>query len=253
MKKVLLIGLVVVVVGVAVVFVVWSLRAPDVDEPVIQDAQAVVEKALEPQKASPEPVTLAPLEFEAIPPTEQPAPGEEAAADAPDSTPAPSRDGVRMTPGQVFAVINGAPLIAEQLIPPSKFKRDKPMVLSKDVLTEVLDRSISRELILQEAVAQDLELDDRERKQLEDMYRHLTSNPLNLQGGATLRELNALGNVDDASFHVRDKAARLLQNAFLRQAGEQDTLDARMALRDSLWDKATIEVVDTTGGASTAQ
>ena len=235
-------AILVVVCAVAIV-AVYQARRGEAPEPVaVEDARVVVAKILEPRTPPPEPVELSTLEFAAVPalePIGEPTP-------EPEAPPGVVREAVprvRVSAKQALAVVNGVPLTGEQLMPPGRFGKSGSVEMSPEVLEQVLERSIQRELILQEADVQGIALSERDLKQLEDTYRHLTSNPLNMQGGGEVTDLNVRGDQEDAEFHVRDKAARLLQVEFLKQAGEPDTAEARKAFRDRLRSAATIETV----------
>ncbi len=125
-------------------------------------------------------------------------------------------------------------------MPPGKFKEDGSLDIPPDVLADVLQRSIQRELILEEATTRGLELGTEYQQQLDDMYQHLTGNPLNLEGGWSIKSLNVRGSGDDADFHVRDKAARIFQDELLYQDGQSNTAATRGALRERLWSGANV-------------
>jgi hypothetical protein len=251
MNKAKLIGLGVLVVLGAAVGLLWLSRwrqpvAPPVPAVTAQEAVA---KVLAPRKAPAEPVAVSSLAVELVPapePAVEPSPGE-GVGEATVAGPM-----VKVGAKQVLAVVNGIPLTGAQVMPPGRFKGGDSMALSPEVLEEVLERSIQRELILQAAVAQGVALDERNLKQLEEMYLHLTGNPLNLKGGWTLGDMDVQGDVQDALFHLRDKASRLLQLELLRKAGTADTAEARQALREQLRSAATIEKAGTAAPAQPA-
>jgi hypothetical protein len=91
---------------------------------------------------------------------------------------------------------------------------------------------------------QGIALSEQDWKRLADTYLHLTTNPLNVGGGGSVADLHVRGGQDDALFHVRDKAARLLQVKMLREGGQTDTAENRMTLREVLWESAAIETAE---------
>lgn len=201
-----------------------------------EKARAVVEQLFATQ-AIPETVELSPLEFEKTVSVVEP---------GADTNEVEAATGVRVSAEQVLAVVNGVPLTGAKLMPPGRFKKGGSVVLSPDVLAEVLERSINRELILQEAAGQGIALGDLDMRRLADTYVHLTGNPLNMKGGGEVADLNVRGTAEeDALFYALDKAARLLQLQLLKQAGQADTAENRLAFSEELWSSATIEVVDT--------
>ena len=211
-------------------------------EPKPEEVIVAVTKPLEPASES---VTASQLKPETI--TEETAgilgegetQGEKAVE--PDSQTGPV---VKVKADQVLAIVNGVPLPANKVMLPSQFNKEGITTLPPEVLQEVLHRSIQRELILQKADVQGLVPNALQVAQLEKMYEHLTGNPLNLSGGWTIKNLDAMQNANDAIFHVRDKTARLMQMEFLEQAGEQDTAETRNEFREKLWNAATIELVN---------
>ena len=248
MKKnvIIIIGVVVVVVAIAVI-----LQGRRGDEPAVAESgKELVVRILAPQPAPSRPVKVSPLKFETVEVYEEieVAEPEAAAPGVPEPEAEPEAKKVaaaRVSPGQVLAVINGRPLTGAELMPPSRFKKDGTAVLPVEILKEVLERSIERELLFQEAWAREVSLGERQQARLEAMYAHLTGNPLNLPEGQEVAERNVLGGDGDAAFHVREQASRLLQVGFLEQAGQSDTAEARLAFRAQLKSGATIEVVET--------
>lgn len=238
MKKTLsiVVAVVVVVVLVAVYLKVGGKKSA---EP--KSSEDVVKEMLEPRPPPAKKVELSPVEFEMVEVTEvienldEAAPAPEMAAE-PEVVAA-----VRVRPDQVLVIVNGRPLTGKDLMPPGRFKKNGARVVPKEALKEVLERSIERELIFQEAETQGVTLGERGLSQLDGMYEHLTGNPLNLPEGQTVLDL---GNEGDAVFHVREQAARLLQLEFLNQAGEPETAEARLAFRERLKGDADIQVVD---------
>lgn len=218
-----------------------SVKVEDVAPTPDEGTDDVVRQAIKPFERASGPVTIPPLEFESSP---QRTAGMESQGEAGAASNTQPSSIVKVKADQVLAVVNGVPLPANKLMLPSQFNEDGIARMSPEVLQEVVQRSIQRELILQKADVQGMALNTPQVVQLEQMYEHLTSNPLHLGGGWTIKDLNALGNMDDAIFHVRDKAARLVQMAFLQQAGQADTAEARGEFRKTLWNEATIQMVN---------
>lgn len=142
---------------------------------------------------------------------------------------------------QVLAVVNGVAVTGEMMMPAGRFKEGKETTMPEEVYKEVLERAINRELIFSGAQARGLELGEEQLKQLEGVYGHLTSNPLNVAGGGEPLDLHAGGSATDMLFHVRDKAARLLQVEMLKGMGMEDTAEGRRELAEQLRRGATIQ------------
>lgn len=215
-------------------------------------ARSNKERELRIQQATPgpaivptQPVKLDPLVFETIEledpvvdlteTTEQVV--QEAVESAPVSRMVPA---VRLNPFQVLALVNGRPLTAAHLMPARNFRKAGTTTLPAAVLAEVLDRAIQRELIFQEAETQGVALDERQQAQLDSTFQHLTGNPLKLPEGQAVIDT---GSAEDAAFYVQTQQARLLQIEVLKQKGQPDTAEARMALQASLSAAANIETV----------
>ena len=240
--------LLIAVVGLAILAVYRAeQRKPQIEEAVspveapaepAEEARALVVKILEPREI-PETVALSRLEVDTPVAVEGVETQEVGTAEVEAGV------GIRVGAESVLAVVNGVPLTGAQLMPLSRFGTNDQVVLSSDVLAEVLERSINRELIMQEAIVQGIALDEQDLKRLAGTYLHLTGNPLDLGGSGSVEDLNVRGGQDDALFHVRDNAARLLQCQILKQVGEADTAENRMALSEELRNAATIETAQT--------
>lgn len=239
MKKSISTGIAVIA-AVVLAVLLFSRGGQEPEPAAVETGKEVVARILAPRPAPAKPVKLSVLEFETVEVEDEIVESEaaEAAAEAPVARVVP---GVRLSPDQVLASVNGQPLTAVQLMPARRFKQNGTAVLPTAVLVEVLDRAIQRELLFQEADAQGVELGEREQAQLDSIYQHLTSSPLNLPEGQTVSDV---GSEQDAIFHLTQKAARLLQVEFLRQTGEADTAESRLALRERLNSAANIDIVD---------
>lgn len=240
MKKIGPIGIVILV----VVVVFLLLRGGEEPAPV-DLGNELVTRILAPEPVPRKPAKLSTMTYEMIEVYEE-IEVEEAEAAVPDAEPTPKKvsAAARVSPDQVLAVVNGRPVTGAKLMPPSRFKKTGTAVLPMEILKEALERSIETELIFQEADVQGMVLGERGEAQLNKMFLHLTGNPLSLPEGQEVVERNVWGGDEDAAFHVREQASRLLQVGFLEQSGQSDTAEARLAFREQLKNGATIETVE---------
>ena len=185
-----------IVIGALAVVVAAFIFLNRSSEPEIPTApEEVVENIL--KESAPEstrPAKLSTLDFELIEIPDDAAP-EVSEKDGVEELQPKKAAGVKVSGDQVLVVINGQPLTANRLMLPSSFKNGKSLSMPAATLQEVLERSVSRELLLLEAGVQGVELGDRQVTQLEETYRHLTGNPLVLPEG---QDVLNLGVTDDA-------------------------------------------------------
>jgi hypothetical protein len=142
---------------------------------------------------------------------------------------------------QVLAVVNGVPVSGADLMPGSRFKGGAGAAMDAEVWQEVLGRAIDRELMFQAAQAQGVTLTEAQQGELAAIHGHLTGNPLRLQGGETVVDLNVGGEPEDVLFRLRERAARLLQVSLLEKSGLADTSEARQQLIGELRGAAAIQ------------
>lgn len=120
---------------------------------------------------------------------------------APDSV-------LRIRSDAVLAAVNGHALTAGEVLPPGSSNR--PVSLA--VCQYFLKRAIDRELILQTAKAQGLQLDDSQRQQLSNS-KDVREQPAPGQ----VRNLN--GGASEMAFEMQDAEAFMLQTSLLEKSG----------------------------------
>jgi hypothetical protein len=119
---------------------------------------------------------------------------------------------VRLSPGQILATVNGRQITLGDLIPLRGTNTQASQVFSRQTYDYLLQRAIGRELVLQTAKAQGLELTGADQRQLAN--------------ARALRALPEPGQVQRLSldqaqldFEMRDAQAFLLQSALLAGTG----------------------------------
>jgi hypothetical protein len=125
---------------------------------------------------------------------------------------APREGAVRVRAGQVLAVVNGTSLTLADLVPLERDAAGAERAMSPEMYAFLLERAIDRELTLQEARAQGVELDAEQRRNLADMRRR-----------AEAREPGAFDELGrgaaSTEFEQRDFAALMLQSALAVRSG----------------------------------
>ena len=116
---------------------------------------------------------------------------------------------VRVSPGQVLAVVNGRQIRLGDLMP---LRGTNAQALSRQTYDFLLQRAIDRELVLQTAKAQGLEMTDGEKRQLANA-RALRALP---EPGQVQRLTLDQAQLD---FEMRDAEAFLLQSALMAGTG----------------------------------
>lgn len=119
---------------------------------------------------------------------------------------------VRIQAATVLATVNGTPLTLKDLLPLPEDQQNSARVLSAERYTFLLERAVDREIILQQARTQGLELSDGQRAQLEKL--RLRAEVTHSGVFDTLQHDPA-----NAEFEVRDAAALLLQATLAAAAG----------------------------------
>jgi hypothetical protein len=119
---------------------------------------------------------------------------------------------VKIESDAVLATVNGAPVRLADLLPlPSRAEADRP-VLSRERFESLLDRAITREVVVQAARAKGLELTTAQREQLARFKGRVSAVAANTFD--TLQHQSA----NDA-FAEREAVASLLQSSLAEQAG----------------------------------
>lgn len=118
----------------------------------------------------------------------------------------------RVTPGQALASVNGRVITLADLVPLPDAHTNAVQEMSREVYDYFLQRAINRELILQTARAQGLELSTAQRQQLANL-RRLREQP---EPGQVRRLNVSAGQVE---FEVRDAEAFMLQTTLLSRQG----------------------------------
>jgi hypothetical protein len=142
---------------------------------------------------------------------------EKSAHSAPNITRSPaSTNGVdaviHVNANNVLAIVNGRPIKLADLIPLNPARKIQEQEFSATTYKFLLDRAVNRELTLQAAKAQGVELDDSQRQQL-SQYR----GQRNLPEPGLLQQLNV--DASQIDFEVRDAEAFMLQTALLDKSG----------------------------------
>lgn len=118
----------------------------------------------------------------------------------------------RIVADQVVATVNGVGIFGKDLVPFSVGEGPTRKALSPELFDYLLQRAINRELVVQAARAEGVELADAQQQQLEQLRARLEKKDPAVVVPA---------RVDPAKvdFEVRDAAGLLLQAALLQKAG----------------------------------
>jgi hypothetical protein len=112
----------------------------------------------------------------------------------------------------VLAVVNGRAITLADLIPLNPARKIQEQEFSATTYKFLLDRAVNRELTLQAAKVQGVQLDDSQRQQL-SQYRGQRALP----EPGLVQQLNV--DASQIDFEVRDAEAFMLQTALLDKAG----------------------------------
>lgn len=165
-----------------------------------------------PAPAHTSPVASAPIAVPALPPA--PAPAAAKAAKAALQRVSGNGDAamLRIKAGEVLATVNGAPIELKDLLPLPAGKETADQAMPADRYAFLLDRAVDREIALQTAQAQGLDLTESQREQLASLRARSERPAPNLFD-------DLQHNPANADFEARDAAALLLQASLAEKAG----------------------------------
>jgi hypothetical protein len=119
---------------------------------------------------------------------------------------------LRIKAGAVLATVNGTPIELKDLLPLPPGKENAEQMLSAERYAFLLDRAVDREVTLQHARAQNIELTEGQRRQLAGLRARSEKPTANV-----FDDLHH--NPANADFEARDAAALLLQASLAEKAG----------------------------------
>lgn len=119
---------------------------------------------------------------------------------------------LRVKPGEVLATVNGVPLELKDLLPLSPESAATGQILSAERYAFLLERAVDREITLQQARAQCVDLTDWQREQLAKLRARSERPQANVFD-------DLQHNPANADFEERDGTALLLQASLAEQAG----------------------------------
>ena len=119
---------------------------------------------------------------------------------------------LRIKASAVLATINGVPIELKDLLPLPAGKETSDQTMPADRYAFLLDRAVDREITLQSARAQRVDLTESQREQLASLRARGERAPANL-----FDDLHH--NPANADFEARDAAAMLLQTSLADKAG----------------------------------
>ena len=128
-----------------------------------------------------------------------------------DAKPAPAKTAdiiLNLKPDALLASVNGHALTAQNVLPPGA--SDQPISLHD--CEYFLHRAIDRELILETAKSQGVELDESQKQQVEN-FKTMSEN----QGPGVVHDLN--GGPAQLAFEMQDTEAFMLQTSLLERTG----------------------------------
>jgi hypothetical protein len=125
---------------------------------------------------------------------------------------APPAEVVRVVPGKVLAAVNGVEITLKDLMPLPAEKAGMEQTLSAERYGFLLDRAIEREVALQGARRQGIELSTQQRQQLEQLRARSDRTEPGVFD--TVQQ-----NPANTDFAVRDATGLLLQAALAEKAG----------------------------------
>ncbi|MCW5550671.1 MAG: hypothetical protein KIS67_00755 [Verrucomicrobiae bacterium] len=161
----------------------------------------------------------------------------------------------RVNPAQTLATVNGVPITLKDLLPLPPDKAHTEQVMSAEMFAFLLDRAVERELALQVAQAERLELTEPQRRRLAalrergeriapDVFDSVQQNPTNVEfeqrDSAALLLLAALAErAGVPSPHVN---AAQVQAYYLEHQADYGSLPADPAERRSAWEDINLAI-----------
>lgn len=119
---------------------------------------------------------------------------------------------LRIKAGAVLATVNGVPIELKDLLPLPVGKASTGQIMSAERYAFLLDRAVDREITLQTARAQGMDLTESQREKLATLRVRGERPPGNVFDDLQHNPVNA-------DFEARDAAASLLQAALAEKAG----------------------------------
>lgn len=119
---------------------------------------------------------------------------------------------VRVRPSHVLGTVNGVKVSLADLTGQKSDPADSEQVISLDEYDALLDRAIEREAVAQAALAQGVDLNSQQRKQLDELRARLSQSDPNV-----IKELTR--TPETIEFQLRDIKGLMLGNNLAAQAG----------------------------------
>jgi hypothetical protein len=209
-QQVVIVMVVALIVVIAVMFLLKPRPAPEAPAP--PPATEVVTPPV-PAPAEPEPPTPA----EPVAPVPAPVPAVPALSPEQRPQTVVSQMGantftfIRARPDQVLASVNGQPIMLKDLSPVPAAQASLTQTILAEVYPTLLNQAIERELILQTAQAQGVELTTEQQQQIDAMRAELDQ---------TLPEvIGRTASPEKIEFDLRDTTARMMRENLAGRAG----------------------------------
>lgn len=162
---------------------------------------------------------------------------------------------LRVEPGEMLATVNGVPLELKDLLPLSPESAATGRILSAERYAFLLERAVDREITLQQARVQGVDLTDLQREQLAklrarserpqaNVFDDLQQNPAN----ADFEERDAtalllLANLaEQAGVPARHVTAAQVEDHYQRHQAAYETLPADVVQRQAAWERIEREI-----------